>query len=199
MWLYELLSERPDRIDCVSEAAWSSPRFRRWLAGRRGDCGRAEGGDAGIGICGETDDRFGEAEGRGEAEGDVAAGNGGALVGSAKGGRSGPWAVEGTNIVLRTSRLPLVVLDLFVGAACCTAVSIVDLRTSRRTDHSKGVSDVCHRAFRLATILFLDRSISDVHLELGRNALAEWKNVNYLGLVDDGKNLRSCVGLRLSK
>lgn len=105
MVLAELLSDRPDRMDCVSDAAWSSVRSDLWGGLKAGEAGCA--GRAGVGNVVEV-----------EPEPEPADGSGGASPILCNSGAAG----LGTKIVLRTSRRPRRVDERFGGAACCCIV-----------------------------------------------------------------------------
>lgn len=105
--LAELLSDRPDRTDCVSEAAWSSERSVL--------CGSLNGGDAGCGgSAGTTPIGVGKVA---EPEVEPADGIGGGIGDSPMLVISGV-AGFGTKIVFRTSLRPRSVLDRLAGVAC---------------------------------------------------------------------------------
>jgi hypothetical protein len=100
--LAELLNDRPDLMDCVSDAGCSSERSDRWGGLNEGDAGCASG--AGVGNVVAV-----------EAEPEPAEGNGGASPMLCSSGAAG----LGTKIVLRTSRRPRRVDERFGCAACC--------------------------------------------------------------------------------
>jgi hypothetical protein len=103
--LAELLNDRPDLMDCVSDAAWSSDKSDLCGGLKEGDAGCASG--AGVGNVVTP-----------EPEPEPADGSGGASPILCSSGAVG----LGTKIVLRTSRRPRRVDERFGGAACCCFV-----------------------------------------------------------------------------
>lgn len=146
--LAELLNDRPDRMDCVSDAAWSSDRSDRWGALNEGDADCVSG--AGVGNVVAVD-----------AEPEPAEGNGGASPILCNSGAAG----LGTKIVLRTSRRPRKVDARFGGAACCCIVRSCLPHKVGCSYRAQGVDHIRHSSVHI-TILFLDRRVSDIQLEL---------------------------------
>jgi hypothetical protein len=146
--LAELLSDRPDRMDCVSDAACSSVRsdlpWGGLKAGDAGCAGRAGAGNVAAVLLVSAD------------------GIGGASLIICISGEAG----LGIKIVLRTSRRPRRVDERFGCAACCCCVRSCFLDRVDRSYCAQGINHVGHGRIGI-TILFLDRRIPDVKLELG--------------------------------
>jgi hypothetical protein len=101
--LAELLNDRPDRMDWVSDAACSSERSDLWGGLKAGDAGCTRGAGLGIVVA---------------VVPDSADGSGGASPILCISGAVG----LGIKIVLRTSRRPRRVDARFGGAACCSCI-----------------------------------------------------------------------------
>jgi hypothetical protein len=111
--LAELLSDRPDRMDCVSDAAWSSDNSDRWSGLKAGDAGCARGAK-GVGAKGVGAGVGNAVAAEPDPDPDPADGNGGISPILCNSGAVG----LGTKIELRTSLRPRRVDARFGVTAC---------------------------------------------------------------------------------
>ena len=153
--LAELLRDRPDRIDCVSDAgaACSSDNKALWGGLKAGEAGCGGGRNTG-GVLGEGSVALDGAE--------PAIGRAGDSPMLCNSGTAG----LGTNIVLRTSRRPRSVLFRLGCAACYDHIRPRYSQNLDFTYCTQGVDHAGHCSV-IVFAFFLNWGISDVELELG--------------------------------
>jgi hypothetical protein len=154
--LAELLKDRPDRMDWVSDAgaACSSVSKALWGSLETGEAG-CGGGISGGKTVGELEDGNVALEGAEPVAGSAGAGDSPMLC------SSGIAEGLGTNIVLRTSRRPRRVLFRLGWAACYDDIRPKYLHSLDIAYRSQGVDHTGHRCV-IVFSLFLNWRVSDV-------------------------------------
>lgn len=157
--LVELLRDRPDRIDCVSDAgaACSSESRARWGSFETGDAG-CGGGMSGGNTVGELEAGNVALDGADPVAGSAGCGDSPMLCSSGTAGL-------GTKIVLRTSRRPRRVLLRLGCAACYDIIRPKYHHNMDQAYRAQGVDDTSHCSVIILS-LFLNWGIPDIKLEL---------------------------------